>query len=536
MEEPTPQTQGSDGTSNTTPSTAKAQNSESLQDAEVLRQQIGRLEFDEVIEMNVKNTFQLQALEADLKTAEAKIQDLQKQCEESDTDGRELAMEIFDLNKRILDLQIERKCAVQALEKELSDSHDSVAALKQAQRTDDETHAAEVKQLIDSHIIEVIDYKQQLASLEAKLQEQRQVFVSALRAERSEQKKLKDELIEVKEQNWELKKTISRHRDFTDEVIDLREAVEAKDRRVRKLERDLAEYARERINIRTDWLTIRKDKATLEASLESLANTNADLQSKLKARQSEVTKSKRLLTKAGADLLKLTNERDRLLTQKNKAESQLAEQRNKVHALESTQKRFKADLEACKPAMSDFKSLKSKFVELCRRYLHNYRPCEVKMDMDLEDELRDKIASADTKLSFYRNLHKQDCRDVKYHQDLFCKSLRRSEAFLDQIKKLKSENISLRRDLDRTQRLLQKATKPVPQKVKSWFTKNVLGRVPVAQEVAEEPPTLFQDDWQPSDLPGDDILSSVQPCASEPSTSSGPDPMDGVIHVKPYVA
>ncbi|KAL7376165.1 hypothetical protein ABVT39_002329 [Epinephelus coioides] len=529
MEKPTPQTQGSDGTSKMTPSMTDAQNSESRQVLEILRRQIDRLESerDEVIEMNEKKTFQLQALEADLKTAEDKIKDLQKQCQKNDTEKEELTNEIFDLNKRILDLLVERKCAVQALQKELSDSHDSVAALKKEQMTEDEIHAAVVKQLKDRHIIEVNDYKQQLASLEAKLQENKQDFASKLREERPEQTRLNDKLTELEDQNKELKNIISHQKDLTGELSDLRETVKDKDKIIQMMERDIAEYMKERRYVMRDWLTLREDKATAEASLKSLAETNAELQSKLTATQSEMAESKRWQTKAGAELLEVTEEN-------KKAESQLAEQMNKVRALESTQQRFKADLEACRPAMSDFKSLKSKFVELCRRYLHN--DSEVKMNSDLEDKFRDKLAAADAKISKYEKLYMKDYGESERYCELLYKNRMKTEAFAKQIKTLKSENISLRRDIDRTQRLLQKATKPVLQKVKSWINKKVLGRVPVAQEAAEEPPTLYQDYWQSSDLSDDDNISSVQPSVSESSTSSGPDSLDGVIHVKPYVA
>ncbi|XP_049421037.1 paramyosin-like [Epinephelus fuscoguttatus] len=540
-------------------------------DPEYLRWQIAKLDDfkDSLLEMNAKRAVEIQALEADketlkadLETAKAEIRDLHKQSEESDAEKKKLFDETMDLTSKLMDWHLQHNRDTEALEKKLSDSRDTITALKkehesdllrvradwegklaeeqakweteaaEERRKDAAAHADEVTEIHYSYVTQMTEYKEQLASLQGKLQEQRQYFTSALTAAKI---KFEDELSELKEKNWELKRTVYAQKHLKEEVLELKEAVKEKDEIIETKEKLIAKFREDRQNLLKDWQSARDSKAAADASLKDLTTSHADLQSKLKATRSELSKSKTWQEKAGAELLELVDAKKRLLDQRNKLTSQVAEQKKKICELESTQHRFKTDLEACSSSMSDFKSLKSKYVELCRRYLHNYRPCEVKLDLDLEDELREKIACADRKLSSYQKTIKNGLRDVKYYQDLFDKNLNVTQVYVDKVHKLEKENNSLKNDLRHTQLLLQKATKPVQQRVKSWIDKKVLGRVAVAPEAAEEPPAHYPDNWQPSDLPDDNIVSSVQPCPSEPSASSEPDPLDGVIVVKPCV-
>ncbi|XP_049912352.1 paramyosin-like [Epinephelus moara] len=540
-------------------------------DPAYLRWQIAKLDDlnDSLLEMNAKRAIQMQALEADketlkadLETANAEIRDLRKQSEDSDAEKKKLFDETMDLTSKLMDCHLQHSRDTEVLEKKLSNSHDSMTALKkqhesdllrvradwegklaeeqakwetevaQERRKDAATHADEVTEIHHSYVTQMTDYKEQLASLQGKLQERRQYFTSALTAAKI---RFEDELNDLKEKNWELKRTVYAQKHFKEDVLKLRETVKEKDEIIETKEKLIGKFREDRQNLLKDWQLARDNKAAAEASLKNLKTSHADLQSTLKATQSELSRSKTWQEKAGAELLELVDAKKSLLDQSNKLTSQVSEQKKKISKLESTQHRFKTDLEACSSSMSDFKSLKSKYVELCRRYLHNYRPCEVKLDLDLEDELREKIACADRKLSSYQNTIKNGLKDVKYYQDLFDKNLIVTQVYVDKVHKLEKENNSLRNDLRHTQLLLQKATKPVQQRVKSWINKKILGRVPVAPEAAEEPPAHYPDDWQPSDLLDDNIVPSVQPCPSEPSASSEPDPLDGVIVVKPYV-
>ncbi|KAL7373252.1 hypothetical protein ABVT39_002301 [Epinephelus coioides] len=566
MSKQQPQRRGTDGTSKMAPSTAQHND-----DPEYLRWQIANLEDfkDSLLEMNATKALQIQALEgdkatlkADLETAKAEMQDLHKQSEESDAEKKKLFDETMDLTSQIMDCYSRFGHHIGELEKQLSDSHDTITALKkehesdllrvradwegklaegqakweteaaEERRKDAAAHADEVTDIHYSYATEMTEYKEQVASLQGKLQEQRQYFISALKAAKI---KFKNELNGLKEKNWELTKNFYAQKNLKDEVLDLKETVQEKDTIIETKEKLIAKFRKDRQNLLKDWRSARDGRAAAEASLKDLTMSHANLLSKLKATRFELNKSKTWREEVAAELLGLADAKKSLLDQKNKLTSQVAAQKKKICELESTQHRFKTDLEACSSSMSDFKSLKSKYIELCRRYLHNYRPCEVKLDLDLEDELREKIACADRKLSSYQQTIKNGLRDLKYHKDLFDKNLNVTQFYVDKVHKLQKENYSLRNQVRHTQLLLQKATKPVQQRVKSWINKKVLGRVPVAPEAAEEPPALYPNDWQPSDLPDDNIVSSVQPCPSEPSASSEPDPLDGVIVVKPYV-
>ncbi|KAL7388391.1 hypothetical protein ABVT39_012913 [Epinephelus coioides] len=203
-----------------------------------------------------------------------------------------------------------------------------------------------------------------MASLQGKLQEQRQYFTSALKAAKI---KFEDELSKLKEQNWELKRTVYAQKELKAKVLELKEAAKEKDAIIETKEKVIAEFREDRRNLVKDWLLARDSKAAAEASLNDLTTSHADLQSTLKATQSELSESKTWQEKAGAELLELLDDKKSLLDQKKKLTSQVAEQKKKIRKLESTQHRFKTDLEECRSSMSDFKSLKSKYIELCRR-------------------------------------------------------------------------------------------------------------------------------------------------------------------------
>ncbi|KAL7377965.1 hypothetical protein ABVT39_006796 [Epinephelus coioides] len=588
MDKRQPQRRGTDRTSKMTPSTNE--NSNPLEDNEFLRWQIERLETfkDTLSDMNAKKAIQIEALEAaketlkaDLETATAKIQEMQKQIEERDAEKKKLFDETLDLHSQLMDSQLQRYRDTEALEKKLSDSHDSVAALKkehesdllrlradwdrelaeeqakweeesvQKKKKDDEEHAVKVIELNYDHLIEGLQYKEQLASLEAKLKEQKQSFASALTAEKSSKIAITHELREQKDRNWKLQIAICDQNNLKAEIHELRGVIKEKDRIIKTKDEGLDILSSNRQRLIEQWLSSKDSQVTTVASLNDLRKRYADLQSKLKATRSDLIASNTWQEKVSAELLEASNDNKDLLTQKKKLTSQVAEQKKKIHELESTQQRFKTDLEACSSSMSDFRALKSKHIELCRRYLHNYKPRV--LNMDLEDQLREQIASANRKISSYQQDIKKDIRDVKYYKDLLYKNLDRAQFYIDKVHKLEKANYSLRNELRHTQLLLQKATKPVQQKVKSWVNKKILGRVPVAPEAAEEPPALYPNDWQPSDLPDDNIpsdlpddnipsdlpddniTSSAHPCPSEPTTSLEPDPLDGVILVEPCV-
>ena len=136
---------------------------------------------------------------------------------------------------------------------------------------------------------------------------------------------------------------------------------------------------------------LRERNVDAEASLKDPQTSHASLQSTLKATQAELRESKTLQNKAYAELLESEKDKKSLLDQKKRLTSQVAEQKKKIGQLESALHRFKRDLEECRSSMSDFKSLKSKFVELCKLHLHNYRRgtfCILHPALCLEHEIK----------------------------------------------------------------------------------------------------------------------------------------------------
>ncbi|KAL7373565.1 hypothetical protein ABVT39_009650 [Epinephelus coioides] len=488
-----------------------------------------RSQLSKQIEMNARIVVQIRDMHAENETLKAGPKTPMAMQKRHESEKKKLFNETVDLKKELRQCNMRYKYDIERLEKEaekkVSESHKRVAALKkkhesdilrlnedwemklakgkakweaesaQKKREHDKIHVAEMKELKSNHFMEVTKYQLQLASLEEKLDQQKLSFSRVLSAKKLENIRITDELRELKEERWELKRIVCDQNDLTAEIYELREAVREKDAIIQKQEGILASLSEDKAMLWKDWLLA--------------------------------------LHENGEQLLKALDTKNYLLSQKNNLTALVAEQKQKIRQLESTQRRFKADLEACSTSMSDFKSLKSKYIELCKRYLHNYRPNEVKLDQHLEDEPREKIASADRKLSFYRKFTKNDLSNLS-----------RTQVYVDKVNKLEKENYSLRQDLRRTQLLLQKATQPVQQRVKSWIDKKVRGRASVAPEAAEEPPAHYPIDWQPSDLPDynipsqlpdDNFTSSVHPCPSKPATSPEPDPLDGVILVEPCV-
>ncbi|KAL7373490.1 hypothetical protein ABVT39_017535 [Epinephelus coioides] len=450
-----------------------------------------RSQLSKQIEMNARIVVQIRDMHAENETLKAGPKTPMAMQKRHESEKKKLFNETVDLKKELRQCNMRYKYDIERLEKEaekkVSESHKRVAALKkkhesdilrlnedwemklakgkakweaesaQKKREHDKIHVAEMKELKSNHFMEVTKYQLQLASLEEKLDQQKLSFSRVLSAKKLENIRITDELRELKEERWELKRIVCDQNDLTAEIYELREAVREKDAIIQKQEGILASLSEDKAMLWKDWLLALHGKTSAETSLNDVIKGHASLRSKL---QSELYDSKTWQKKTGEQLLKALDTKNYLLSQKNNLTALVAEQKQKIRQLESTQRRFKADLEACSTSMSDFKSLKSKYIELCKRYLHNYRPNEVKLDQHLEDEPREKIASADRKLSFYRKFTKNDLSNLS-----------RTQVYVDKVNKLEKENYSLRQDLRRTQLLLQKATQPVQQRVKSWIDK-----------------------------------------------------------------
>ncbi|XP_045897380.1 golgin subfamily A member 6-like protein 22 [Micropterus dolomieu] len=269
--------------------------------------------------------------------------------------------------------------------------------------------------------------------------------------------------------------------DLTPKVLALENTVKEKNKVIGNKNKEIAALKKDRREVQEHWAREQDNSAVLLVKYNEVKDNYQTLEDDKKQQQAKLQTTTEDLNKAHREIANLTETIDRL-----KYKVKTSKLRAEVSNLETYQQRFKADLLSCMSVITEPQKLKRRIINLKKRYIDN----DMQVGMDEETE-------------------------SAYQRQATIKLLNEKIVEVHNLKKLVTEK----------DRLLEKATKPAHERVKSWITKKVL-RIPQdVTKCAEETPTLVPDDWQPPGLPNENITSPVQSCTDD----------HGIIHVIPFV-
>ena len=433
---------------------------------------------------------------------------------------------LMEMKKQLEDLKAEKVCMEADLRgrleqqckalKEQEHQHQCQVGLKDRQYHELEQ---EKKKALEEVIAERDEAKQMIETLQAQEIQTKEATVFDKGIARQNfihrTEKLREEITELENDAKKAQKKISC----------LEEAIKDKHKAIANEHKEYAIVAREKSDVRKLLSREQECNALLRIQLGRMTNSNKLLNDKFLQANSECMHALHLLQEAE---MKEEKQEKTITTLKNKIEGMgpgLKELQDRVHYLETFQKRFLEDLQTCMPLISDHKELKSRIIALKELYIDK-KHLNL-MNDTTERGYKHKIANLRRRLSHSVRTVQDQSRTVKHtklkHEETvrgFCKD---KNFYIDALNAKIKEVAQLKEE--------HKETKVQPQCQRSSYRlKNKV--VPVSPDVAAVP-----DNSQSPSLPEDDILSSPSPSPS--SSSSKPHPClddDTVILVRPYAA
>ena len=328
--------------------------------------------------------------------------------------------------------------------------------------------------------------------------------------------KLRKEIAELKNDAKKAQKKIS----------SLEETIKDKNKAIANKHKEYAIIGKEKTDIRKLLSREEERNALLMIQLSDATNSNKLLNGKFLQANSERIEALEALREAD---LKEQRQQKIITILKNKIEGigpGFNELKDRVHQLETFQKRFLEDFQTCMPLVFDHKKLKSRVIALKELYVdkkkHNL------MDYHTEVGYTDKISNLERRLHHCAKIHgtvknmqlKHERANVEFCQD--------KSFYIETLNAKRKEMAQLKEELRETKEQLTEATKPLRQRASSWLRKKILRSPRASPDIAEE----ALDDSQAPSLPEDAILSSPSPSSSEPHRCTDD---DTVILVRPYV-
>ncbi len=278
----------------------------------------------------------------------------------------------------------------------------------------------------------------------------------------------------------------------------------------------------------------------MHVKLNDMKEKNKNLEAEKREGQSQLKEITNRLNKATRANINLTETVTNRRYKVKANQPDLINLRNKVRKLENYQLRFKADLEACMPFITDPKIFTRRIITLKSRYIDDAE--KVRMDKNTEAGYKHAVACLAKKVGFCEKIQQHQSSEVKNLQETLLDSQMQLSRTRGNYVKLLNEKImeihKLRKQLKEKNQLLEKVTKPSTQKVKSWVNKKFLQTAQAAPEVEDETPSLYPDDWQPPGLPDEELTPSVPPCdlissAQQPGPCFVNDPLPIKGYAKP---
>ena len=213
--------------------------------------------------------------------------------------------------------------------------------------------------------------------------------------------KLREEIAELKNDAKKAKKRISL----------LEETIEDKNKAIANKHKEYAVVGKETTGVRRLLCREQECNALLRIQLGQATNSNKHLNDKFLQANSECMDALHLLQEAE---VKDEKQEKIITTLKNKIEGmgpRLKELKDRVHHLETFQKRFLEDLHACMPLISDHKKLKSSVIALKELYIDKKH--HKLMNDTTETGYKQKIANLRRRLSHSVRTVQDQSRTVK---------------------------------------------------------------------------------------------------------------------------
>lgn len=338
--------------------------------------------------------------------------------------------------------------------------------------------------------------------------------------------------LEKKEQTITL---LKKQPNLTQTVAKLNETVKAKDNVIKQKDQELAHLKREKNAIQDDWQRETDNNAILLIKLKTSEDNCTRLEEENKEQESKYKEKVDELNKIQLTNGDLTESVAHLRYRVRAFEPDLTKLKDKVKTLEVYQLRFKEDLQACISVIGDPNTFRKRIICLKRRYIDGDEM--VQMDAETREVLLGQIENLKNKISSSERIQQNYRNELRRAHEQIEKAAERFDQTRNHFIKLVNDKTvelhRLKKDLEQTTLQLLKAKKPAQHKVRSWINKKVFRNAKPGQQLAEEPPSLYSEDWQPE---LSRITSSGTTCTDETSSSSSQVPLDDIVtYVKPFV-
>lgn len=376
------------------------------------------------------------------------------------------------------------------------------------------------------------EFSQSSSSKDKEIKELRKQRLDLQSQNKINRREYESNLEKVEEKN---KPLVYKIQDLTDQVEHLERTVMKKDDIIQTILNDIAAMREGKSKLQ-ELLNMEKDNcAFVTAQNKDMTKMNEDLTEKLKKKEHEVTKLTKDLSKLKAEKNLLTDTVEKLRYKVRTSVPDLNKMRARVSELETYQLRFKEHLQACMPLIHDPKKFNAKIIALKRHYVDNDEDVEMEKNKETLYKLQIKILEDKIQCAVKKN--ENQSREIKDLQRRLHKATDEMDNTRIHLVELLNERLlelhDLKLKLKETNKKLQKATKPVDQRIGSWLNKKVLRSSHVAPQVVEEPPALYPDDWRPPFL-RDGSIPTAPPASPRPQEKESSSRLRTVIHVIPF--
>ncbi|XP_056885682.1 trichoplein keratin filament-binding protein-like [Takifugu flavidus] len=167
-------------------------------------------------------------------------------------------------------------------------------------------------------------------------------------------------------------------------------------------------------------------------------------------------------------------------------------------------KQFKEDLHACLSVISDTKTLKQRFIAMKRRYLDNEQ-LQISEIVEQECQLENKDLAK--KLYGCQNLLKVKSDTISRLEQQLLTAVQQCAEREKKYVKILNRHIVMEHQLKKE---LEKVSKPIPQRVSSWWHEKVLkSNIFDTSQDDEEELNLYPEDWRLPEFPDDEKLLDI---------------------------
>ena len=307
----------------------------------------------------------------------------------------------------------------------------------------------------------------------------------------------------------------------------LEETIKEKDKAIANKHKEYAIIGTEKTDLRKLLSREEECNALLRVQLSDATNSNKILNGKFLNANSERIEALEALKEADLKEQRQTKLITILKSKNDGMGPGLNELKDRVHKLETFQKRFLEDLQTCMPLLFDHNKLKSRVIALKELYIdkkhHNL------LDKHTEAGYIHQIANLERRLCHCAKIHGTVKNMQLKHEKANAEFCQDKSFYIDTLNAKMKEMAQLKEELRETKERLTEATKPLRQRATSWIRKTILQSPRASPDVPEE----ALDNSQPPSLPEDVILSSPSPSSSKPHRCTDD---DTASLVRPYDA